>query len=891
MRKRILSLFLVAVMLVSMVAAYPMTVSAEGDADLVISSYEDLKKFDEAVDGGETYSNKKVVIAADIELDENWTGIGAEDYKKFCGEFDGRGHTITLNSSSKSHGGLFQHLGNGANIHDINLDGNMYVSDAAGSNYIGALATWAGGNVSIRNVVVSVDITDDSQTETGLKEFVGGFLAGIDSTSGSKVVIENCLYDGEMVFNTRKAFQVGGFFGCFYNGNGANVTIKNSVFAGKFVFNNTHSQYIDCVGGFVGRVHKNGGSGSDITVNIEDSISMGEYEVSCSADLANGGANIGLGAFAGWQDNGTLNIRNSYYLKTELTSGNDLATNHNTKDSNSTVNVEKKTADELLELEEEDLFETMDFSCKEKDGEIKFYPCPTGLAPTDGTWLNGLTFGFVISTYADMKSFANSVNNGGNTYAGQWVVLNADITIEDGWAGIGKFDLSAVFSGVFDGRGHTITLNDVKVAPDNGAIFNMIDGATLRNFNVNGRIYLCDAEGFRGGVVGTAQGRCLIENIHNSIDFEATGYNTMPVLGGFIGSFRKLASSDITFEQCVFDGIINVSNYTTRVGGFVGSTHADSTTYKKNVTFNSCVYAGTINLNDIYSKQVGGFVGLVYQAATAQLNDCYSIGKINFNTRNGYFDYPTNAVAVGEYGSEGSVTLNKFYYTVFGNGMENEGTALVVGSDELIVANKMTQKAIAELTAADFSPSAELSFKENAVDLYMPCPTGLVPESGWLDVLTIDYDGARVLGAQIRCTDAADQYSGIRFVTVFEKSAVENAGSADANFGIVLISLAKYNALDDKTSVAALEATGVKVAATKCDEDSDTYTVKAVVYNIDAENYRDDIVAVAYIGDTVIDTATRSIFTVAELCAADATASEAARDFSQKVIANAPAAN
>ena len=332
---------------------------------------------------------------------------------------------------------------------------------------------------------------------------------------------------------------------------------------------------------------------------------------------------------------------------------------------------------------------------------------------------------------------------------------------------------------------------------------------------------------------------------------------------------------------------MNFTNQAQESGGFLGYTGLIDSGTKK-VTISNSVFAGTLMFNDSnVSKYNGCFVGWAKATVQIEVNDCYSIGKMTFKSGTSSMK---NGVVIGEKdGSNKILTINNFYYVPFKNSDNTayEGILQSMGTESANITSysnvvSTTTDAIADLTAETFS--AGFSYKENAVDLYMPCPTGLVPAEGWLASLTVDYDGARVLGAQIRCTDAADQYSGIRFVTVFEKSAVENAGNADANFGIILISLAKYNALDDKTSVAALEAKGVKVAASKCDEDTDTYTVKAVVYNIDAANYSDDIVAVAYIGDTVIDSATRSIFTVASLCVQDADATQAAKDFSQDII-------
>ena len=83
MKTKILSIFLVAVMLVSILAAYPMTVNAaEGDtfnasdANPKISTYSDLKAFKSAVDGGKDFSGVTVTLVNEIELDDTWSAIG-----------------------------------------------------------------------------------------------------------------------------------------------------------------------------------------------------------------------------------------------------------------------------------------------------------------------------------------------------------------------------------------------------------------------------------------------------------------------------------------------------------------------------------------------------------------------------------------------------------------------------------------------------------------------------------------------------------------------------------------------------------------------------------------------------------------------------------------------
>lgn len=77
---------------------------------------------------------------------------------------------------------------------------------------------------------------------------------------------------------------------------------------------------------------------------------------------------------------------------------------------------------------------------------------------------------YVISSAAQLQAFAALVD-AGNTYAGQYVALGADIDLSgvDNWNPIGaeaKSDtcLDKLFAGTFDGRGHTVSGLKIRVA-------------------------------------------------------------------------------------------------------------------------------------------------------------------------------------------------------------------------------------------------------------------------------------------------------------------------------------------------------------------------------------------------------------------------------------------
>ena len=62
----------------------------------IIGSKQQLIRFADAVNGGETYYGIYFVLGANINLsDEEWTPIGINPDKCFAGHFDGKGRKIT----------------------------------------------------------------------------------------------------------------------------------------------------------------------------------------------------------------------------------------------------------------------------------------------------------------------------------------------------------------------------------------------------------------------------------------------------------------------------------------------------------------------------------------------------------------------------------------------------------------------------------------------------------------------------------------------------------------------------------------------------------------------------------------------------------------------------
>ena len=99
MKRRTLSLLLIAVMVLGMLPTVAMAAPAESDGVYQIGTAEDLLWFAQEVNGGNTAIN--AVLTADIDLTDvsSWPGIGISN-SKFAGSFDGQGHTVTFKDST-----------------------------------------------------------------------------------------------------------------------------------------------------------------------------------------------------------------------------------------------------------------------------------------------------------------------------------------------------------------------------------------------------------------------------------------------------------------------------------------------------------------------------------------------------------------------------------------------------------------------------------------------------------------------------------------------------------------------------------------------------------------------------------------------------------------------
>ena len=178
---------------------------------------------------------------------------------------------------------------------------------------------------------------------------------------------------------------------------------------------------------------------------------------------------------------------------------------------------------------------------------------------------------YQISSLADWNTLATNVSNG-TAYSGVYFKQTADIS------GVTKMvgTPTNMFSGIYDGDGHTLTAAiEVAATGDwyNSAdvgLFRDINGATIKNLHTAGTVY--DSGGdykYLAGIAGRANYSTLI-NCRSSVEVKSSR-NGDATNGGLVGN-----STGTTIEGCVFDGKLTTTANTSNCGGLVGWSNSNN---------------------------------------------------------------------------------------------------------------------------------------------------------------------------------------------------------------------------------------------------------------------------------------------------------------------------
>ena len=199
---------------------------------------------------------------------------------------------------------------------------------------------------------------------------------------------------------------------------------------------------------------------------------------------------------------------------------------------------------------------------------------------------------YLIGSIGDWWEFADIVET---TSPAANAKMTEDIDLGDSQKVVGY---PSYFKGIFDGQGHTITVN-LTTTKDNYGLFCKIKGATIKNLRVAGTINTLTYSQ-TGGIVGLSFQINTITNCRSSVTLNASlggqGHH-----GGLVGYH----SGTLNISECIFDGVFEGKN-TSGWGGLVGNKAAGA------VNINNCLFnpAG-LNCSDSYSATFSGNGGTV----------------------------------------------------------------------------------------------------------------------------------------------------------------------------------------------------------------------------------------------------------------------------------------
>ena len=194
---------------------------SDAEYDLLISNKADWDAFADAVNGGNDYEGKVVMLASNFDNSSEpvtkmvGTYINSTStYNSFKGTFDGNGRTLTVGiNSSTNNNGPFRYAVN-ATIKNLRVAGSITTS---GQTAGGLVARVLEGTVTIQNCISSVAITENYHHPDGT--YYGQYGGLIGRINTGTVSISNCLFNGQLLQgnNSSNAGGNAGFVGCVNN--------------------------------------------------------------------------------------------------------------------------------------------------------------------------------------------------------------------------------------------------------------------------------------------------------------------------------------------------------------------------------------------------------------------------------------------------------------------------------------------------------------------------------------------------------------------------------------------------------------------------------------------------------------------------------------------------
>ena len=264
----------------------------------------------------------------------------------------------------------------------------------------------------------------------------------------------------------------------------------------------------------------------------------------------------------------------------------------------------------------------------------------------DTSWYNNTNTEFTLTSAEQLAGFADLVNNG-DTFAGKTIKLGSDVdlyALGDNGEPItfGPIGDGTIFSGTFDGQGHTIkniyqsgwALGYEWGTYGSLGLFSELENATVKDVIIEG------AEQFvEGGdvsfIAGSATGTCVFENITIKDSTIATYNNGCGGIIGWSGA-GNYTFKNITLEEDVVLGGL-WGSFDSSIGGIVGQGEPGATYNFENVDINCRIdaYNDCTASYDYYNyRMCGMIIGRLEETTTIDGTNYPDTSKYNITCTN-----------------------------------------------------------------------------------------------------------------------------------------------------------------------------------------------------------------------------------------------------------------
>lgn len=516
-----------------------------------IGSVDDFVAFAELVNSG-SEATPNAELTADLVLPASAPMIGCHEYN-FNGQFEGNGHTVTLNGfpSEGSGYGIFRNIGYHGWVRNLVVDGSVVSS----VQHCGTVSAYCNGQIT--NCVSKVSIESSyvgDATVGGLTGKAGLGAVLVDNLSMTKV-------------KSSVSTTVAGLVGWL----DARVIMTNNLVIADL------SEVTTVDGRDVHSISRNPGNiryGRNLYLTVETQNSETREPVQnqiTKEQLKNGEVCFMLNNDQS-SINWTQNIGEDEYpvpFKTRKTVYSSVAANC----SGIAEGAEYSNTDTGVEHEHHDYVNGKCQNCLYWDFDK--------VARADDQY-------YLLASAEDMEWWCARFDSTAEFQHGRMV---ADIDYSGHPL---MLNLSNWYGGNFDGTGHTLTINfaypeeeGVTVGDEYRAPFpHVYNGTMIQNLKVAGTI---DARGkYASGIVGKVEeGDVLIENVVSDVAINSTvsGDGTH---GGIVGNY---SSGNLMIRNAVWTGSIN-SEATNNCGGIIGWT-SHTQARLRNV-----ISAGELNIAD-----------------------------------------------------------------------------------------------------------------------------------------------------------------------------------------------------------------------------------------------------------------------------------------------------